>query len=204
MLVALAWLAFAVLVDSPRYEWRSAERPTRVSSRYVNHLTVHHIASAAASDLDAAVASKVAEWHAERGLDSGSPHERAGSYHYVILPDGTIQVGVPLMYAAEVREGERDAGTGISVALASEFQVSPRGGLRLSAATARQLTALEGLSIWAARTNGFGADDIRRHEEASDADYPNGFFDLDDLRERVAEALHRKMPGLAPPDSPLE
>ncbi len=87
-------------------------------------------------------------------------------YHYVILPDGTIQAGRP-----EHCQGAHARGynTYIGVCLIGDFSSAdnPRGEMGLTAPTDAQLESLAKLARELRGRYGFPPENIRRHNEVS-------------------------------------
>lgn len=166
----------------------------------IDRLTVHHTVTGATSGDRQVDATLIGEWHAKRGLAGPYTGAEACAYHFVILPDGTVQSGRPLDVAGSDTRNSEENARSIAVVLVGDFEPSDnRGRYKPASPTKAQLAALDDLALWAMSTFGFDADSVHGHKEVASSACPGKRMDLDALRERLAEAAARGSGGTEPP-----
>ena len=152
-------------------------------------VVIHHSASAgveAGRPVDAALIDR---WHEHRGWgeETRGGAEHIG-YHYVILPDGTVQAGRPeWMRGAHVR-GHNDY---LGICLVGNFSSSanPTGRVRPARPTSQQLEALHTLLVGLMRKYDFGPDDVLRHRDLAATACPGDRFPYDAVIQRLKREL---------------
>jgi hypothetical protein len=167
---------------------------------FIDRMTIHHTESAAVVGGKRVDANLVGEWHVQRGINEHFQGARAAAYHFIILPDGTVQAGRPLNARGSGTLNLLDNGRSIGVVLVGDFSSTSNNGKTWpSRPTAAQLKALTGLSLWAFQTFHFGPANVHGHREVGASDCPGDRFGMDALRKRLAAAQAADQKGVAPP-----
>ncbi len=167
----------------------------------IDRMTIHHTESGATAGGARRVdANLIGQWHVQRGLNESFHGAQAAAYHFIILPDGTVQAGRPLNARGSGTLNLFDNGRSIGVALVGDFSSKTNHGQTWpSKPTAAQMRALTGLALWAFATFHFGPANVHGHREVGASDCPGDRFDLNALRRRLAAAQTAGGKGVAPP-----
>lgn len=164
-----AWLLLALVLGnlvvagvSYRYGsgwWRQA-LPGRPRG-----IILHHSASPTMAEGQQVDAGLIDRWHSRRGFGrAGQGRTYHIGYHYVILPDGTIQRGRPEYMRGAHCEGHNDQ---LGICLVGNFSSSanPTGAAGPAQPTAAQLAALDHLLRRLITRYQFGPEDLHRHRD---------------------------------------
>jgi N-acetylmuramoyl-L-alanine amidase len=158
---------------------------------YLNSITpagiiIHH--SAVAPPLDGAPVDAVAidRIHRRRGYEIfyWGKFYNIG-YHYIILPDGTVQKGRPELLQGSHTEGYNSY---IGICLIGNFSSAnnPAGKRGLPAPTAAQIDALIQLSRDLQKRYGFTWQQIRRHSDVNpNSECPGDRFPIEEFWARL-------------------
>lgn len=167
----------------------------------IDRITVHHTESGATAGGKRVDAALIGSWHEARHISGGFSGAQAAAYHFVILPDGTVQAGRPLNVAGSGTRNIDDNRRGIGVVLVGDFssKANKNGERMPDRPTAAQLRALTGLALWAFATFDFGPEQVHGHREVATSDCPGDRFDLDALRTRLSVAQASGERGVRPP-----
>lgn len=191
---ALASLTGTRTIDMPA----AATLGTRT---VIDRLTVHHSESGPTAGGKRVDAALIGSWHEARHINGGFSGAQAAAYHFVILPDGTVQAGRPLNVAGSGTRNLDDNRRSIGVVLVGDFssKANKNGERMPDRPTAAQLRALTGLALWAFATFDFGPEQVHGHGEVATSDCPGERFDLDALRTRLAAAQASGGMAITPP-----
>ena len=154
----------------------------------INHggIVVHHSATppSSQSSVDAEV---IAAWHKKRGMwmrYKGKTYNIA--YHYVILPDGTVEEGRPLgCLGMHTRSWFHNRWVGVClVGYFDKKWLDPK----YHAPTGQQMDSLVKLTVEIAGKYGFGPDKVLPHRAIDATQCPGRNFPFDNYMARVAAA----------------
>lgn len=149
-------------------------------------IVLHHSASAGMAHGRPVDAALIDHWHEERGWGSatvsGAHHI---GYHYVILPDGSVQPGRPEWMLGAHCLGYNDH---LGICLVGDFSSSsnPDGRIKPSAPTREQLRALDDLLRSLMHRYGLGPEAIRRHRDLGQTACPGDRFPFDAVIEGLS------------------
>jgi hypothetical protein len=167
---------------------------------FIDRMTIHHTESGATVGGQRVDAKLVGLWHVQRGLNEGYGGAQASAYHFVILPDGTVQAGRPLNARGSGTKNLLDNGRSIGVVLVGDFSSKTNHGQTWpSRPTAAQTRSLTKLALWAFATFHFGPSNVHGHREVGASDCPGDRVDLNALRAHLAAAQASGQKGIAPP-----
>lgn len=165
----------------------------------IDHLTVHHTATGARTPGGGRIdAAEIGRWHRARGISGPFRGTEACAYHFVILPDGTVQSGRPLNVRGSATKDRNDNTNGIAVVLVGDFD-DEGAQHRPSEPTAAQERALQRLALWVFDHYGLGADDVYGHGELANSACPGRRLDMDALRRWLQQAAGTGDKGARPP-----
>ena len=162
--------------------------PRRLFFRGPGGIVIHHTASAGRADGQEVDAELIGSWHARRGFAAEyRGHEYNIGYHYVILPDGTVQPGRPEWMIGAHTYGYNDY---LGVCLVGSFAsgANPGGAQQPSRTTQKQMGALEDVLTDLLRKYRLRPEDVHGHNELGSTACPGDRFDLDELRGALGEA----------------
>lgn len=164
-----------------------------------DRMTVHHTASDSRQAGRRVDAERIASWHRARGLGRGYGDARDCAYHYIILPDGTVQTGRPLGLSGSGTRSAEDNRCSLGVVLVGDFSSAHnRGRFQPARPTAAQLEALRGVALWACDEYGFGPERVHGHREVSASDCPGDRLDMSAFREAIRQARLSGVGGRRP------
>lgn len=149
---------------------------------------IHHSATAAEVNGRIVDAAMLDEAHDRRGWGIPDGHQTYHiGYHFVILPDGTVQIGRP-----EWMPGAHTSGMNryLGVCLIGNFssQANPNGSVQPARPTIAQLAALNSLLFRLMRRHRFGAGQVHAHSEFGATECPGDRFDIEAVRQRLEVA----------------
>jgi N-acetylmuramoyl-L-alanine amidase len=150
-------------------------------------IIIHHSASPAVAEGQAVNARLIDQWHARRGFARpGENRVYHIGYHYVILPDGTIQKGRPEYMPGAHCEGHNDQ---LGICLVGNFSSSanPDGSQGLSRPTRAQLDALDHLLKRLIARYGFRPANLHRHRDYAETACPGDRFPFAQVVRRAFE-----------------
>lgn len=175
----LAWTWLGVQYGSGWWRQLLPTSPTGI--------IIHHSASSATADGQEVDVHLIDRWHERRGFGrAGADRIYHVGYHYVILPDGTIQRGRPERMQGAHCEGHNDQ---LGICLVGNFSSSanPRGQQGPRRPTEAQLVALDHLLERLIQRYGFTPADIHRHRDYARTACPGDGFPF----ERVVREAFR-------------
>jgi len=168
---------------------------TRLGPRWARRLffrapagiVLHHSASPAVLEGRPVNAERIAKWHEERGFSAEyRDREFHLGYHYVILPDGSVESGRPEWMLGAHTRGYNDY---LGVCLVGNFdpESNPHCDQHPCRPTDEQLDALVILLRELLTKYGLSAADIHRHSELGATVCPGERFPMEEVVRRVAE-----------------
>ena len=159
---------------------------------YLNSITpagiiIHHSAIVSGLDGVSIDAAAIDRTHKRRGFEIfyWGRFYHIG-YHYVILPDGTLQKGRPELLQGAHAEGYNSY---IGICLIGNFSSAdnPLGRRGLSAPTEQQIATLVELTRKLQQKYGFSQQQVLRHSDVNPkSECPGNQFPFEDFRERIA------------------
>ncbi|MFP4248410.1 MAG: N-acetylmuramoyl-L-alanine amidase [Armatimonadota bacterium] len=177
LLVAVAIVAVGGLTMRLGPRW-----PRRIFFRGPAGVVIHHTATGATVDGHKVDAARIAEWHEQRGFAAEYRHRLYTiGYHYVILPDGTIEQGRPEWMTGAHTYGHNDY---LGLCLVGNFDTgaNPAGSQQPSRPTEEQMSALRDLLGDLMTKYRLKADDIHGHRDLGATACPGDRFPLEQLR----------------------
>lgn len=162
--------------------------PRRIFFRGPAGVVLHHTATAAVVEGQTVNAEMIARWHLDRGFESEYRDETYHiGYHYVILPDGTLQQGRPEWMPGAHTYAHNDH---LGICLVGNFDAgsNPRGAQQPAEPTDAQMEALRSLLRDLMRKYRLRPDDIHGHGELTSTACPGSRFPLEALRQDLAES----------------
>jgi N-acetyl-anhydromuramyl-L-alanine amidase AmpD len=164
-----AWLLLCVALGSLAAAWLAREYGPgwwrQLLLARPSGIIIHHSASPASAEGQTVDVHLIDRWHERRGF-ARTDEDRVYhvGYHYVILPDGTIQRGRPERMRGAHCEGHNDQ---LGVCLVGNFSSSanPDGRQGPSRPTPAQLAALDHLLKRLIKRYGVTRADIHRHRD---------------------------------------
>ncbi len=162
--------------------------PRRLFFRGPDGIVLHHTATGATVGGREVNAETVAQWHADRGFACEYRGEIYHiGYHYVILPDGTVEHGRP-EWMPGAHTQEHNDHLGISLVGNFDSQSNPAGAEQPARPTDAQMEAVRALLEDLTRKYGLSADDIFAHYELWETACPGDRFPVEELREEIRVA----------------
>lgn len=191
----------ASLASSPGARFIVMPRGVDTAKRTrIDRMTVHHTESGSTAGGQRVDAAMIGRWHEARHISGPYHGAQAAAYHFIILPDGTVQAGRPLNVRGSGTMNMDDNARSIGVALVGDFSSKTNHGQESPGRpTAAQLKSLTRLALWAFATFRFGPAQVHGHREVAASDCPGDRFDLNALRRRLAAAQAAGQRGVAPP-----
>ena len=149
---------------------------------------IHHTATGATANGRSVNAELVDRAHQSRGWGLSNAHQTYHiGYHYLILPDGTIETGRPAwMPGAHCRGRNRCLGIGLVGNFSS--QANPDGAQQPDRPTTAQLHALHSLLLRLMKKHGFSSDDIHLHSQFAATECPGDRFGIEQVRRKLERA----------------
>lgn len=179
---ALLVLALAIVVVGALTMRLGPRWPRRLFFRGPAGIVIHHSASGAVVEGHVVDAERIAQWHERRGFSA----EYRGQvyhigYHYVILPDGTVQNGRPEWMLGAHTYGHNDY---LGICLVGNFdrRANPAGAQQPASPTPAQMAALRALLRDLMTKYRLSSDDIHGHCELGATACPGDRFPLERLR----------------------
>jgi N-acetylmuramoyl-L-alanine amidase len=168
--------------------------PYRVLRPYAPGVILHHTATGASAGDRIVDVDAIDQSHDRRGWGISDGHQTYHiGYHFVILPDGTVQRGRP-----EWMPGAHTSGHNryLGVCLVGNFssKANPNGGMEPDRPTIAQLDALDKLLRELMGRHKFSADKVYGHSEFGATECPGDRFDIDQARRRLSRAIHGNRP----------
>lgn len=148
-------------------------------------IILHHSASPAVAEGERVDADLIDRWHARRGfLGLGGKRVYHIGYHYVILPDGTIQHGRPENMRGAHCRGHNDQ---LGICLVGNFSsgANPSGAYGPPRPTPAQLEALDHLLKTLIARYGFAPADLHRHRDYAQTACPGDRVPFDAIVKRA-------------------
>ncbi|MFW6437522.1 MAG: N-acetylmuramoyl-L-alanine amidase, partial [Armatimonadota bacterium] len=145
-------------------------------------VVVHHSATGSTAEGQRVDAELIAKWHEQRGFAAEYRHHvYTIGYHYVILPDGTVQQGRPEWMIGAHTYGYNDY---LGICLVGNFDsgANPNGAQQPSRPTAEQMRTLEELLGDLTTKYRLEPDDVHGHGELGATACPGDRFSMDELR----------------------
>jgi hypothetical protein len=162
--------------------------PRRLLWPHPPGIVLHHSASPGNEGGEPVDAALIDQWHQRRGWGqstaSGSYHI---GYHYVILPDGTVQPGRPeWMSGAHTRQHNDMLG----VCLVGNFSsgANPAGRIQPARPTRAQLDSLQRLLLRLTKRYDLATSQIHRHRDLAQTACPGDRFPYEAVLHRLARA----------------
>lgn len=150
-------------------------------------VVIHHSATAATAGGRRVDAAFIDRAHERRGwcVSDGGVDYHIG-YHYVILPDGTVEAGRPEWLPGAHAVGANDH---LGICLVGNFSsgANPEGAEQPARPTKAQMAALTELVKRLMRKYRFGADHIYGHRDFAATDCPGDRFPLEQFRRELGD-----------------
>ncbi len=187
--IEVALLAAAVLIVAVGgLSMRLGPRwPRRLFFRGPAGIVIHHTATGARVKGHVVDAERIACWHEQRGFSA----EYRGrvyhiGYHYVILPDGTLQRGRPEWMMGAHTYGYNDY---LGICLVGNFDshTNPSGAQQPARPTTAQMATLKSLLRDLMIKYRLRPEDIHAHCELAATACPGDRFPIDELRRELAD-----------------
>ncbi len=184
----MALLAAAVLIVAVGgLSMRLGPRwPRRLFFRGPAGIVIHHTATGARVEGHVVDAERIARWHEQRGFSAEYRGEVYHiGYHYVILPDGTLQRGRPDWMMGAHTYGYNDY---LGICLVGNFDShsNPDGAQQPSRPTPAQMATLKSLLRDLMTKYRLRPEDIHEHGELGATACPGDRFPMDELRRALA------------------
>jgi len=146
-------------------------------------IVIHHSATEGIVDGHHVSAELIDQWHATRGwgLQSGGEVYHIG-YHYVVLPDGTVQPGRPEWMPGAHTVGHNNT---IGICLVGDFE--------LTRPTTAQLQATVELLARLMKKHHFDADDVYAHRDLAATACPGKHLEVAALARQAARSLKQRV-----------
>lgn len=168
---------------------------TRLGPRWARRLffrapagiVIHHSASPAVVEGKTVNARLIEEWHARRGFSSEyRGHDYHVGYHYIILPDGTVEQGRPEWMQGAHTRGYNDY---LGICLVGNFDPDSNPGCAQQPCrpTEAQLDALVKLLRDLVMKYHLRVSDIHRHSDLGCTVCPGERFPMEEVIRRVAK-----------------
>jgi N-acetylmuramoyl-L-alanine amidase len=159
--------------------------PRRLLFRGPGGIVIHHTATGGTVEGQKVDAERIAAWHQQRGFEAEYRHRvYTIGYHYVILPDGTIQMGRPEWMTGAHTYGHNDY---LGICLVGNFDsgANPAGAQQPARPTEEQMRALTDLLGDLMTKYRLKTDDIHGHCELGATACPGDRFPLDKMRREL-------------------
>jgi N-acetyl-anhydromuramyl-L-alanine amidase AmpD len=160
--------------------------PRRLLFRGPAGIVVHHTATGSVVDGQRVDAGTISAWHEQRGFAAEyRGHTYFIGYHYVILPDGTVQQGRPEWMIGAHTYGYNDY---LGVCLVGNFDrgANPAGTQQPARPTDAQMDALTDLLGDLMTKYRLQPEDIHGHGELGATACPGDRFPMEELRGKLA------------------
>ncbi|MFO8081704.1 MAG: N-acetylmuramoyl-L-alanine amidase [Armatimonadota bacterium] len=177
LLVSVAIVAVGGLTMRLGPRW-----PRRLLFRGPAGIVIHHTATGASVDGHKVDAARIARWHEQRGFAAEYRHRLYTiGYHYVILPDGTIEQGRPEWMTGAHTYAHNDY---LGICLVGNFDsgANPAGSQQPARPTEQQMSALRELLGDLMTKYRLKVGDIHGHRELGATACPGDRFPLEQLR----------------------
>jgi hypothetical protein len=161
--------------------------PRRLLFRGPGGIVIHHTATGSVVDGHTVDVERIAAWHEQRGFGAEyREHVYSIGYHYVILPDGTVQQGRPEWMMGAHTYGYNDY---LGICLIGNFDsgANPSGGQHPARPTDGQMDALEKLLGDLLTKYRLRPEDVHGHCELGATACPGDRFPMGELRDRLEE-----------------
>lgn len=148
-------------------------------------IVIHHTASGAHVDGKRVDATLISQWHQLKGFGAEYRGKQYHiGYHYVILPDGTLERGRPDWMLGAHARGYNDY---LGICLVGNFDsaANPRGAQQPARPTQAQLDALVGLLRDLMTRYRLKPSDIYGHSEVGSTACPGDRFPMDEVLRRL-------------------
>lgn len=186
-----AWVLLCLAVGGVGWTWLAVEYGCdwwrQLLPGSPTGIIIHHSASPTIAEGQKVDVHLIDRWHEQRGFGrAGEDRTYHVGYHYVILPDGTIQRGRPEHMRGAHCEGHNDQ---LGICLVGNFSSSanPHGRHGPNHPTEAQLVALNHLLKRLIQRYGFAPQDIHRHRDYAPTACPGDGFPF----ERVVREAFR-------------
>ncbi len=149
---------------------------------------VHHSATDARAGGGNVNAALLDEAHSRRGWEIRDSHNTYHiGYHFVILPDGTVERGRPEWLPGAHARGNNHY---LGICLVGNFssQANADGTQQPARPTAAQLAALNSLLKELMQRHGFSPEDVYAHSEFGVTECPGDRFHIEEVRRRLAQS----------------
>jgi N-acetyl-anhydromuramyl-L-alanine amidase AmpD len=177
LVLALAIVAVGGLTMRLGPRW-----PRRLLFRGPAGIVIHHTATPATVEGHRVDVERIASWHEQRGFAAEYRHHiYTIGYHYVILPDGTVQQGRPEWMTGAHTYGYNDY---LGICLVGNFDsgANPAGRQQPARPTEQQMGALKDLLSDLMTKYRLDAHDLHAHAELGATACPGDRFPMDRLR----------------------
>lgn len=157
--------------------------PRRLLFRGPGGVVIHHTATGNVVEGHTVDAERIGAWHEQRGFAAEyRGHVYTIGYHYVILPDGTVQAGRPEWMIGAHTYGYNDY---LGVCLVGNFdsRANPSGSQQPARPTQAQMAALRELLGDLMTKYRLRPEDIHGHGELGATACPGDRFPMEELRE---------------------
>ncbi len=159
--------------------------PRRLLFRAPAGIIIHHTATGSTVEGEVVDVSTIDRWHEQRGFSAEyRGHVYHVGYHYVILPDGTVQQGRPEWMIGAHTSGFNDH---LGICLVGNFdsRANPNHAQQPAVPTEAQMDALYELLEKLMAKYRFEPEDIRGHNELGCTACPGDRFPIEELREKL-------------------
>lgn len=160
--------------------------PRRLFFRGPAGVVIHHTATGSTVEGHVVNAEKIATWHQDRGFGAEYRDEIYWiGYHYVILPDGTVEQGRPEWMLGAHTFAYNDY---LGICLVGNFDSAsnPDGAQQPARPTDAQMQALESMLRDLIKKYRLRTDDVHAHAELGATACPGDRFPMEELRHTLA------------------
>lgn len=164
--------------------------PRRLLFRAPGGIVIHHTATGAYVKGRRVDVKLISQWHESRGWGAEYRGEEFHiGYHYVILPDGTVQPGRPEWMRGAHTRGHNDY---LGICLVGNFDTAsnPDGVEQPARPTEAQIAALVKLLRDMLTKYRLTTGDIYRHSDLGATACPGDRFPMEEVIRRVKENSH--------------
>jgi N-acetyl-anhydromuramyl-L-alanine amidase AmpD len=184
---AVLLFAAVMLVIAGALAYRHGPRWLQVILHHPPGVVIHHSATGAIARARKVDAEFIDATHQRRGwgISDGDREFHIG-YHYVILPDGTVQEGRPEWLPGAHAVGANDH---LGICLIGNFSSkdNPNSAEQPARPTEAQMSALKALLRELMGKYHFGPDDIHGHRDFAATDCPGDRFPMEALRANLRQ-----------------
>lgn len=169
--------------------------PRRLLFRGPAGIVIHHTATGRTVEGHRVDIDRIGAWHEQRGFAAEyRGHVYNVGYHYVILPDGTVQKGRPEWMIGAHTYGYNDY---LGICLVGNFDsgANPAGAQQPARPTNQQMDALKQLLSDLMTKYRLKPDDIHAHGELGATACPGDRFPMDELREALRKSQGSSQAG---------